>query len=67
MLLSFFVAVKCADGEFPCGKACITKDWVCDDHDDCSDGADEIDCDVKTGMYVLCQVLANKVFSLMKD
>ena len=54
MFLSFFVAVKCADGEFPCGKACITKDWVCDDHDDCSDGADEIDCDVKTGMYVLC-------------
>ena len=51
---SFFVAVTCADGEFPCGTACITKDWVCDNHDDCSDGADEIDCDVITGMYVLC-------------
>ena len=51
---SFFVAVKCADDEFPCGTACITKDWVCDNHDDCSDGADEIDCDVITGMYVLC-------------
>ena len=54
LFFSFFVAIKCADDEFPCGTACIAKDWVCDNHDDCSDGADEIDCDVITGMYVLC-------------
>ena len=51
---SFFVARKCADDEFRCVTVCITKDWVCDNHDDCGDNADEIDCDVTTGMYVLC-------------
>ena len=51
---SFFVALKCADDEFPCVTVCITKDWVCDNHDDCGDNADEIDCDVITSMYVLC-------------
>ena len=53
-VLFFFVALKCADDEFPCVTVCITKDWVCDNHDDCGDNADEIDCDVITGMYLLC-------------
>ena len=51
---SFFVALKCADDEFPCATVCITKDLVCDNQNDCGDNADEIDCDVITGMYVLC-------------
>ena len=53
---SFFVALKCADDEFPCVTVCITKDWVCDNQDDCGDNADEIDCDVITSTYVACQV-----------
>ena len=53
---SFFVALKCADDEFPCVTVCISKDWVCDNQDDCGDNADEIDCDVITSTYVACQV-----------
>ena len=64
-VLSFFVALKCADDQFPCVKVCIAKEFVCDEQDDCGDGADELDCDVITGLYVLCKVLANKIFSVM--
>ena len=51
---SFFVALKCADDQFPCVKVCIAKEFVCDKQKDCEDGADELDCDATTGLYVLC-------------
>ena len=46
ILPSHAEGVDCAEGEFQCAanKNCVPSGWVCDDHPDCSDGSDELDC-----------------------
>ena len=42
--------LDCDDSQFQCNNGnCIQVSWQCDDHDDCGDNSDEINC----GMYII--------------
>ena len=46
---------SCPEGTFQCSDGkCISKSWLCDGENDCSDGEDEQNCESCNGTAFLC-------------
>ena len=55
ILFESFLGGNCTAAQYQCNNGfCIDQDFVCDEHFDCADGDDELNCTVCPMDYVHC-------------
>ena len=54
-VMNILASDSCPNGTFQCSDGkCISKSWLCDGENDCSDGQDEQNCESCNGTAFLC-------------